>query len=81
MRYYYKRVESIGTIYESRTFPSAFGEEISEEEYNDAITQLEAEIETENAEITKKRENRILELEKENAALLYELLTGEAFVE
>lgn len=69
MRYYYKRVESIGTIYESRTFPSALGEEITEEEYNAAIAQLEAEIEADIAELAKKRGRTVEELEKENAEL------------
>lgn len=69
MRFYYKRVESIGTIYESRTFPSALGEEITEEEYNAAIAQLEAEIEADIAELAKKRGRTVEELEKENAEL------------
>lgn len=86
MRYYYKRVESIGTIYESRTFPSAIGEEITEEEYNAAVTKIEAEIEAriaeraeaaaqERADRIEELEVRVAELESENAELARSNLT------
>lgn len=87
MRYYYKRVESIGTIYENRTFPSALGEEITEEEYNAAVAQIEAEIEAEVAARAEeeepderdlrieKLEGRVAELESENAELARSNLT------
>lgn len=87
MRYFYRRTDaSGGTIYESRTFPSALGEEITEEEYNAAVAEIEAEIEAEIAERAEaaaqervdrieELESRVEELEAENAELARSNLT------
>ena len=83
---YYKRTEETGTIYECRTFPSALGEEITEEEYNAAVAKIEAEIEAriaesaeaaaqERADRIEELEGRVAELESENAELARSNLT------
>lgn len=55
---------------------------ITEEEYNAAMAQIEAELLAEAKIEQEKQEAEILyyqQLEEENAALLFQLLTGEAF--
>ncbi len=59
-------------------------QEISEEEYTKAVEALmeAAKKECEEAaEIEKSKDDRIAELEQENAALLFEVLTGEAYAD
>ena len=80
---YYKRDN--GAIYEARESELKTSEncvELTEEEFNTAIKEINARIqreaeEAESAEQTK--DERIAELEAENAALLYQVLTGEEY--
>ena len=51
--------------------------EIGEEEYHTAIRELREKAEAEAAEAEQRKDERIAELEAENAALLYQVLTGE----
>ena len=51
--------------------------EISEEEYKTAIEELQRRLESEETEAEQTKDERIAELEAENAALLYQVLTGE----
>ena len=51
--------------------------EISEEEYTTAIEELQRRVESEAAEAEQSKDERIAELEAENAALIYQVLTGE----
>ena len=51
--------------------------EITEEEYNSVIAELQAKAEAETEDSEQSKDERIAALEKENAALLYQLLTGE----
>ncbi len=55
--------------------------EISKDEYDTAIAELIKQAETENEANEKTKEKRIAELEKENAALLYQVLTGEEYID
>lgn len=82
--YFYKRIGEV-TTYGIAPDLVIYGENpnkvpITEEEYNEAIARLEEEarleIEAEEAEVL----TRVEELEAENAALLYQLLTGEEFI-
>lgn len=50
---------------------------ITEEEYNAAIEKLIKSAESEEIAYEKSKDDRIAELEAENAALLYQVLTGE----
>lgn len=77
---YYKK----GNNYEARATPTPDGVEITKEEYENAVAEIEAMIELEVAEserLLREREERMEELEHENAALLFQLLTGEEFTE
>ena len=55
--------------------------EISKDEYDTAIAELIKQAEDENEVNEKTKEKRIAELEKENAALLYQVLTGEEYTD
>ena len=84
MNYYYKTKEEvvrygitpIEIIEDWQIIP------ITEEEYNQAMLQIEEELKIE-VEIERKKQeeqqNYYKQLEEENAALLFQLLTGEAF--
>ncbi len=84
---YYKQIKN-GEVISYQTNSNKVEDEtlfeITQEEYEQAI----AEIRQQNEEIAvdenptyEELENRVLELERENAALLYENLTGEVFTD
>ena len=84
MNYYYKTKEDvvrygiapIEIVEDWQVVP------ITEKEYNAAMAQIEAELLAEAKIEQEKQEAEILyyqQLEEENAALLFQLLTGEAF--
>ncbi len=79
MRFY--RIEKNGEIVGySKTNISSTDEgfvEITEVEYNSAIEELRAQSEAEAETAEQSKDERIAELEAENAALLYQVLTGE----
>ena len=79
MRFY--RIEKNGEIVGySKTNISSTDEgfvEITEVEYNSAIEELRAQNEAEAETAEQSKDERIAELEAENAALLYQVLTGE----
>lgn len=52
---------------------------ISEEEYNTAIAELEAKAQAEYEAEQQAEQSYIEQLESENAALLYQILTGEEY--
>lgn len=87
--FYYKRTDENGkTIYEGRTFPSAIGEEITEEEYSAAVAEIEARIAEraeaaaqERADRIAELEGRVEELEAENAELARSNLSLQATVQ
>lgn len=82
MIYYYK-YDVDGTVnYVARPVPSSVGVEITEEEYKSGIAALEERFgEIYGGYARNSKNARIDELERENAALLFELLTGEAYTE
>ncbi len=73
---YYKQIENniiTGYISSEEECKSKFLFEITEDEYEAAISELIVQEEV----IEQSKDERIAELEKENAALLYQVLTGE----
>ncbi len=56
-----------------------FLQEITEQEYTVLSEKIAAEAEAEAAAVERSKDERIAELEQENAALLFEVLTGEAY--
>lgn len=73
---YYKQIENniiTGYISCEEECKSKFLFEITEEEYETAISELVVQEEV----IEQSKDERIAELEAENAALLYQVLTGE----
>ncbi|MBQ6165248.1 MAG: hypothetical protein IJK23_12300 [Clostridia bacterium] len=85
MTYFYKVPYNGKYAFEERCFPSSVGEEITEEEYNAGVAEIEARIalraERIHAAQEQSKDERIEELERENAALLFELLTGEEYTD
>lgn len=76
---YYKIIVADIISYEARE-TGCDGIEITKDEYDKAITEINARIEAEMAKIEQEEKDnyeRIAALEEENAALLYKLLTGE----
>lgn len=55
--------------------------EIDQSEYNDAIEQLRVKAETETEVAEQLKDECISNLEKENAALLFQILTGEEYAD
>ena len=55
--------------------------EITEEDYNKKVEEFIAIAEMELQELEKTKDDRIAQLEAENAALLYQVLTGEEFTD
>ena len=55
--------------------------EISETEYNAGVAALLAQAEEEDAAAEQTKDAQIAQLEQENAALLYQLLTGEEYTD
>lgn len=51
--------------------------EITQEEYDNAIAEMQIKLQEETAQFTEQKDMYIRELENENAGLLYRLLTGE----
>lgn len=87
MKHYYKEIKN-GEIwsYQAWEYPVTINNlvEISEAEYNSAIEQLRAKAEEEYRlaeESILAEQERIENLEKENAALLFQLLTGEEYTD
>ena len=83
MRFYKKFVQD-SFVYSSREDDVSDSDaiEITQEEYDAALTELEAkrQLEQEQArENEQTQEEYIAELEAENAALLYQILTGEEY--
>ena len=81
MYYYRQNLENGGTAYQASEFPceSTVLIEISEEEYIKCTEELFSSSDDEYSEENK--DKRIEELEKENAALLYQLLTGDEYTD
>ncbi len=81
--YYYKIIENEKLVsLEKRSSPSTDDAmiAITEEEYNETLAELNAQYEAESEAIAaaeQSKDERIAELEAENAALLYQVLTGE----
>lgn len=78
MKFFYK--QNNGETYEARETPLKTSEnciEITEEEYKSAVAEIYAKIEKEFLEEAQAEQSYIEQLEAENAALLYQLLTGE----
>lgn len=85
---YYYKIEKNGVIdsFESRTTVSSDDSmtEITKDEYdelldefNKKLQELSEQIAAEESQIEQSKDERITELEAENAALLYRVLTGE----
>ena len=55
--------------------------EITEAEYNAGVAALQALAEEEDAAVEQTKDKKIAALEQENAALLYQLLTGEEYTD
>lgn len=55
--------------------------ELTEAEYESAMAEIKAMVEAEAEAIEKDKDERIAELEKENASLLFQLLTGEEYTD
>ncbi|MBQ7962439.1 MAG: hypothetical protein IJ289_07540 [Clostridia bacterium] len=77
---YYKFTDQNGHI----TYQSHIAEvirdemtEITEEEYFSVLAELQAKANAETESAEQSKDDRIAELEAENAALLYQVLTGE----
>lgn len=73
--YFYKVTEKDGSIsYEERMIESEIENaiQITEEEYNQALEELQAQIQEQDKDVPTYEE-----LEKQNAELLYQVLTGE----
>lgn len=51
--------------------------EVSQEEYENSVQELRNQVKAEDAQNEQSKDERIAELEAENAALLYQVLTGE----
>lgn len=83
MTYYYKVVENGELVNLQKTdFPCIVGDilqEITEEEYVEISNRIAAEAEAEYVQEEKTKDDRIAELEQENAALLFQVLTGEDY--
>ena len=84
--YYYKRLTTTGEIdslHSCSEDVSTFDEtliSVSEDEYNSVLAELVAKADAEQITADSQKQSdaeRIAELETENAALLYQLLTGE----
>ncbi len=58
-----------------------FLQEITEQEYTVLSEKIAAEAEAEDTAVEQSKDERIAELEQENAALLFEVLTGEAYAD
>ena len=83
--YFYKRIGEV-TTYGIAPDLVIYGEipnkvPITEEEYNEAIAELEAEAEAEAERIAAEECSYIEALEAENAALLFQILTGEEYAD
>lgn len=83
MTYYYKVVENGELVNLQKTdFPCIVDDilqEITEEEYVEISNRIAAEAEAEYVQEEKTKDDRIAELEQENAALLFQVLTGEDY--
>lgn len=81
---YYKFTDQNGNItYQSHIVEVIRDEmtEITEEEYFSVLAEFQAKAEAETESAEQSKEDRIAELEAENAALLYQVLTGEEFTD
>ena len=78
--YYYKQNWDDGT-YQTFAEPVSCNEliEITEAEYNAGVADLLAQAEEEDAATEHSKDEQIAALEQENAALLFQLLTGENY--
>ena len=78
--HYYKQ-NCRGGTYQPFAEPVSCAEltEISEAEYNAGVAALVAQAEEEDAAAEQTKDEQIAALEQENAALLYQLLTGEEY--
>lgn len=78
--FFYKYIDKKGNVTYQAHNDAVIREEmteITEEEYNSVIAELQAKAEAETEASEQSKDERIATLEKENAALLYQLLTGE----
>lgn len=78
--YYYKFIDNEGNVtYQAHKNAVSRDEmtEITEEEYNSYLEGLRAEAENQIVSEELQKDEYIKELEAENAALLYQILTGE----
>lgn len=82
--YYYKFIDNEG----NKTYQAHYDEvireemkEITEEEYNAVVEEFRAKAEAETEVSEQSKDARIAALEKENAGLLYQLLTGEELID
>ena len=83
--YFYKRIGEV-TTYGIAPNLVIYGDipnkiPITEEEYNEAMARLEAEAKTEVERIAAEEIAYVENLEKENASLLFQLLTGEEYTD
>lgn len=78
--HYYKETENesiVGYFSNTISVNDARFEEITKEEYDNAMEEMKAKAELEIELAEQSKDARIAELEAENAALLYQVLTGE----
>lgn len=78
--HYYKETENesiVGYFSNTISVNDARFEEITKEEYDNAMEEMKAKAELEIELAEQSKDERIAELEAENAALLYQVLTGE----
>ena len=80
--HYYKQ-NWLGGTYQTFDYPVSCDGllEISEAEYNAGVAALLAQAEEEDAAAEQTKDEQIAALEQENAALLYQLLTGEEYTD
>ncbi len=77
---YYKHTNNGVTYYEARETEITVSNnciEILKEDYETAVESIQTKIEAEAQAAEQSKNDRIAELEAENAALLYQLMTGE----
>ncbi len=83
MKYYKFTDQNVNITYQSHIAEVIRDEmtEITEEEYFSVLAELQAKAEAETESAEQSKDDRIAELEAENAALLYQVLTGEEFTD
>lgn len=85
--YYYKKLNQSGELESLQSCASDLSNcdseliPISKEEFDEITAEIDARVEAEKEAAAQAQRDYVAELEAENAALLYQLLTGEEFAD